>query len=42
MKRMIFKDLKKKIEEILNSKIKDKYKIYFINGKFYKELIVKI
>lgn len=39
---LFFKDLKKNIKEILNSKIKDKYKIYFINGKFYKELIVKI
>ena len=36
---LFFKDLKKAIKDILNDKIKDKYKNYFINGKYSNELI---
>ena len=36
---VFFKDLKKAIKDILNDKIKDKYKNYFINGKYSNELI---
>ena len=36
---LFFRDLKTKISDILNDKITDKYKNYFVDGEVYNELI---